>query len=50
MLAFFTDGLEIWDNESHQVGAHLHRRVKVILQQPVGEFYSSQLLEELTLH
>ncbi len=39
MLAFFTDGLEIGDDEGHQVGAHLHRRVKLILEQPVGHFY-----------
>lgn len=50
MLAFFTDGLEIGDDEGHQVGAHLHRHVKLILEQPIGHFYSSQLLEEISLH
>lgn len=32
MLTFFTDGVEITDDEGHQVGAHLHRRVELILQ------------------
>lgn len=32
MLTLFTDGVEITYDEGHQVGAHLHRRVEMILQ------------------